>query len=131
MHNLDIMHEECNVGESIISTCMSFTDKTKDNHKARRDLAQICNRSTPELNERGGKPRALWSSSAFIRQNYEVDYFEFCKLWSISAFKLVSDKKILNRGKKPTHRYDADGHVRKVKCMVRGHVLLCNLYVVM
>jgi hypothetical protein len=58
MHNLDVMHQERNVGESILSTCMGFTDKTKDNHKARRDLAQICNRPTLELNERGGKPRA-------------------------------------------------------------------------
>jgi hypothetical protein len=42
MHN-NVMHRECNVGESILSTCMAFTDKTKDNHKARKDLAQLCN----------------------------------------------------------------------------------------
>jgi hypothetical protein len=35
---------------------MDFMDKTKHNHKVRRDLAQICNRSTLELNERDGKP---------------------------------------------------------------------------
>jgi hypothetical protein len=34
MHNIDVMHQECNMGESIISTCMSFPDKTKDNMKA-------------------------------------------------------------------------------------------------
>jgi hypothetical protein len=39
MHSIDVMHQECNVGESILSTCMAFTDKTKDNHKARKDLA--------------------------------------------------------------------------------------------
>jgi hypothetical protein len=43
MHNIDVMHQEHNVGESILSTCMSFTDKTKDNHKARKDLALLCN----------------------------------------------------------------------------------------
>jgi hypothetical protein len=43
MHNIDLMHQERNVGESIISTCMEFTDRTKDNVKARKDLAQICN----------------------------------------------------------------------------------------
>jgi hypothetical protein len=58
MHNLDVMHQERNVGKNILSTYMGFTDKTKDNHKAMRDLAQICNRPTLELNERGGKPRA-------------------------------------------------------------------------
>jgi hypothetical protein len=43
MHNIDVMHQECNVGESILSTCMTFADKTKDNHKAIKDLAQLCN----------------------------------------------------------------------------------------
>jgi hypothetical protein len=58
MHNLDAMHQKHNIGESILITCMSFVDKTKDNHKVRRGLAQIYNRSTLELNERCGKPRA-------------------------------------------------------------------------
>jgi hypothetical protein len=58
MHNIDVMHQERNVGESILSTCMSFTDKTKDNHKARKDLALICNRPSLELKSHGGKPRA-------------------------------------------------------------------------
>jgi hypothetical protein len=39
MHNIDVMHQERNVGESILSTCMAFVEKTKDNHKARKDLA--------------------------------------------------------------------------------------------
>jgi hypothetical protein len=34
MHNIDVMHQECNMGESIIRTCMSFPGKTKDNKKA-------------------------------------------------------------------------------------------------
>jgi hypothetical protein len=58
MHNIDVMHQECNIGENILSTCMSFTDKTKDNQKKRKDLAQLCNRSTLELSSSGGKPRA-------------------------------------------------------------------------
>jgi hypothetical protein len=44
MHNINIMHQEHNVGESILSTCMAFADKIKDNHKVRKDLAQLCNR---------------------------------------------------------------------------------------
>jgi hypothetical protein len=43
MHNNDVMHQEHNVGESILRTCMSFVDKIKDNHKARKDLALLCN----------------------------------------------------------------------------------------
>jgi hypothetical protein len=33
-------------------------EKTKDNHKARKDLAQLCNRPSLELKSSGGKPRA-------------------------------------------------------------------------
>jgi hypothetical protein len=43
MHNINVMHHECNMGESIISTCMGFSGKTKDNRKARQDLAELCN----------------------------------------------------------------------------------------
>jgi hypothetical protein len=37
---------------------MAFEDKTKDNHKARKDLAQLCNRPSLELKSSGGKLRA-------------------------------------------------------------------------
>jgi hypothetical protein len=37
---------------------MSFTDKIKDNHKARKDLALLCNRPSLELKSYGGKPHA-------------------------------------------------------------------------
>jgi hypothetical protein len=43
MHNINVMHQERNIGESILSICMSFANKTKDNHKARKNLAQLCN----------------------------------------------------------------------------------------
>jgi hypothetical protein len=36
---------------------MSFMNKTKDNHKARKDLALLCNRPSLELKSHGGKPR--------------------------------------------------------------------------
>jgi hypothetical protein len=59
MHNNDIMHQEHKVGESILSTCMRFMDKT-DNQKARKDLAPLCNWPTLELTTSGGKPCALF-----------------------------------------------------------------------
>jgi hypothetical protein len=33
MHNIDVMHQERNMGETIISSCMGFPGKTKDNRK--------------------------------------------------------------------------------------------------
>jgi hypothetical protein len=56
MHNIDVMHQECNLGESILSTCMYFADKIKDNHKTRKNLALLCNRPSLELKSHGGKP---------------------------------------------------------------------------
>jgi hypothetical protein len=58
MHNIDVMHQECNVGESIISTRMDITGKTKGNFKARRDIGHVCNRPSLKLDERRGKPCA-------------------------------------------------------------------------
>jgi hypothetical protein len=58
MHNIDDIHQECNVAESIVSTCLSITGKTKDNFKAQIDIAEICNRPTLELDKRGGKRHA-------------------------------------------------------------------------
>jgi hypothetical protein len=68
IHNIDVMHQECNVGESILSTCMSFANKTKDNHKARKDLSLICNRPSLELKSRGGKPCAPFCLKARDRK---------------------------------------------------------------
>jgi hypothetical protein len=58
MHNIDVMHQERNVAESIISTCMDIMGKTKDNFKAQRDIADVCNCPSLELDERGGKSHA-------------------------------------------------------------------------
>jgi hypothetical protein len=58
MHNIDVMHEEHNVAESIVNTCLNITGKIKDNFKARRDIADICNHPSLELDERGGERHA-------------------------------------------------------------------------
>jgi hypothetical protein len=44
------------MGESTISTCLGLPGKTKDNMKARRDLAELYNSQTLELKVNGGKP---------------------------------------------------------------------------
>jgi hypothetical protein len=59
-HNNDVMHQECNMGENIISTCMSFPGKIKDNMNARKDLAELYNHSSLKLEVTGGKPRTLF-----------------------------------------------------------------------
>ena len=48
-HNIDLMHQERNVAESIISMCFDITGQTKDNLNARKDLADICDRPWLEV----------------------------------------------------------------------------------
>jgi hypothetical protein len=55
MHNIDVMHQERNMGESIISIYMGFLGKTKHNRKARQDLVEVCNHPSLELKVNGGK----------------------------------------------------------------------------
>jgi hypothetical protein len=58
MRNIDVMHQERNMGESIISTCMDMLGKRKDNIKAQKDMTEFCNHPTLDLSESGGKPHA-------------------------------------------------------------------------
>jgi len=51
-HNIDVMHNEKNMAEAIWNTCFDIGDNTKDNVKARLDLAQICNRPSLHLVQR-------------------------------------------------------------------------------
>jgi len=60
-YNLDIMHIEKNVFENIFNTVIDVKGKTKDNIKARLDLALFYNRKNMELvcdGSRVAKPRA-------------------------------------------------------------------------
>jgi hypothetical protein len=43
IHNIDIMHQECNFAERIVTMCMNFPEKSKDNKQTRKDLDMICN----------------------------------------------------------------------------------------
>jgi len=56
------MHNEKNMGEAIWNTCFDIPEKTKDNAKARKDLAKICNRPSQHLKQKSNgkwdRPRA-------------------------------------------------------------------------
>ena len=57
-HNIDVMHTEKNVAEALWATLMDITDKTKDNVKARLDLATLCDR--PKLVMKPPAPGNKW-----------------------------------------------------------------------
>jgi hypothetical protein len=48
-HNIDLMHQEHNVVESIISMCLDVTSFSKDNMNARKDFAALCDRPLLEV----------------------------------------------------------------------------------
>jgi hypothetical protein len=60
-HNLDVMHIEANNFGNVFNTIMDL-EKTKDNIKARLDLAEVCDRLDLELHQRANgswvKPKA-------------------------------------------------------------------------
>jgi hypothetical protein len=47
-HNIDLMHQEQNIVESIISMCLDVTGFMNDNMNARKDLDVVCDRPSPE-----------------------------------------------------------------------------------
>jgi hypothetical protein len=59
-HNIDLMHQEHSVAESIISMCFDVTGFSKDNVNARKDLAALCNRPSlePKRNAKGNLKRS-------------------------------------------------------------------------
>jgi hypothetical protein len=56
------MHNERNMAEAIWNTCFDISEKTKDNAKARKDLAEICNCPSQHLKQKSNgnrdRPRA-------------------------------------------------------------------------
>ena len=61
-HNIDVMHTEKNIAEALWATLMD-TDKSKDNPKARVDLATLCDRPNlemrpPAIGKQWRRPRA-------------------------------------------------------------------------
>jgi hypothetical protein len=73
MHNINVVHQERNVIECIVSTCMDIMGKTKDNFMARRDIADVCNSPSLELNKRGGIPRAPFCLKIKDRKTCEYE----------------------------------------------------------
>ena len=52
-HNIDVMHVEKNVCESVVNTLLNIVGKTKDTEKARLDLADMKIRNELHLELKG------------------------------------------------------------------------------
>jgi len=66
-HNLDVMHIEKNFFDNVFNTVLDVKNKTKDNHKARMDVVELCVRGDLELvqleNGKLAKPKANYTFS--------------------------------------------------------------------
>jgi hypothetical protein len=122
MHKIDVMHQERNIGESILSTCMSFADKTKDNHKARKDLALLCNRPSLELKSHGGKPRAPFCLKARDRKEVLI----WLKKLKFPDGYVVGFRRVINLDTGKLSRVKShDYHIfmeRRIPVMFRGYL---------
>ncbi|KAL4336965.1 hypothetical protein AHAS_Ahas12G0062900 [Arachis hypogaea] len=71
-HCLDVMHIEKNVLDNIMNTVMD-TDRTKDNKKARLDLAELCKHPDLHLRHVGdncwSKPKAAYTLTSEQQQD--------------------------------------------------------------
>jgi len=77
-HNLDVMQMEKNMFENIFNTVMDVKGKTKDNIKARLDIALYCNRKNMELvydESRVTKPKA----SFMLEKNTQLLVYKWLK----------------------------------------------------
>ncbi|KAK1698701.1 hypothetical protein QYE76_015398, partial [Lolium multiflorum] len=68
-HNIDMMHTEKNVGESVFNTVLTIPDKTKDNVKARVDVENLCDRQRLHMHPPEGN-RKNWVKP---HANYVLD----------------------------------------------------------
>ena len=73
-HNLDVMHIEKNVMDNILSTLLNVKDQTKDNYKARLDLAEMGIRSELHL-QRKGDDKYIIPAACFHMNLSERDSF--------------------------------------------------------
>ena len=77
-HNLDVMHIEKNVFETIFNTVMDVKGETKDNIKARLDVALFCNRQHMELV--CDKSRVANSRASFVlEKNAQLIVYKWLK----------------------------------------------------
>ena len=94
-HNLDVMHIEKNVFENIFNTVMDVKGKTKDNMKARLDIALYCNRKNMELvydESRVAKPRA----SFVLEKNAQLLVYKWLKSLRFSDGHVSNISRLVN-----------------------------------
>jgi hypothetical protein len=68
-NNINLMHQECNIAENIISMCFEVTSFSKDNINVGKDLVDLCNHHSmdPKINAKGNLKRRWTLSHPILR----------------------------------------------------------------
>ncbi|KAL3618846.1 hypothetical protein CASFOL_037294 [Castilleja foliolosa] len=78
-HNLDVMHTEKNICESILGTLMNVEGKTKDTVKARLDLEDMKIRKELHLIKKNNDKYAMPAASYIMTKKERQDFCEFIR----------------------------------------------------
>jgi len=110
-HNLDVMHIEKNVFENIFNTVMDVKGMTKDNIKARLDVALFYNPKNMELvcdASQVAKPRA----SFVLEKNAQLLVYKWLKSLRFSDGHASNISRLVNTEECRLHRMKShDCHV--------------------
>ncbi|XP_057990748.1 uncharacterized protein LOC110633890 [Hevea brasiliensis] len=89
-HNLDVMHIEKNVFENTLNIVMNIEGKTKDDAKAREDVAHLCRRKELERNLQTGKyPKACYVLDK--QQKQRLLPIAFCELLPNTVWQALTE----------------------------------------
>ena len=125
-HNIDVMHTEKNVAEALWATLME-TEKSKDNPKARVDLATLCDRPNQEMQPpRGGKTWKRPKADFILKKEQRREVLEWIQTLMFPDGYAANLRRGVNLGTLRVNGMKShDYHIwieRLLPAMVRGYV---------
>ncbi|XP_073351930.1 uncharacterized protein [Aegilops tauschii subsp. strangulata] len=128
-YNIDVMHTEKNVAESLFRTILNIPDKTKDNVNARVDQQNICDRPRLHMQPPTGSQKSWFKPDAdfVLKKDHKMEAFKWLKhvvKFTDGYAPNISKGVNLSTGK-VTGLKSHDYHVwieRIMPVMVRGYV---------
>jgi hypothetical protein len=124
-HNIDLMHQEQNVAESIMSMCLDVTGFTKDNMNARKDLANICDRPNMEAKPNARENLRRIKAPYYLKPTERKEVLRWLKTLKFSHRYATNIKQAANIGTGKLNRLKShDYHIfieRLMPVMFRGY----------
>jgi hypothetical protein len=93
-HNLDVMHIEKNIFDSIIGTLLDIPGKTKDHENARKDLQKMGIRKKLHPKDINQAKHVMFAKSFFSMTKIEKSIF--CGVFSLVREKLLATRLMMH-----------------------------------